>query len=103
MTFWEDLMKEVGDEPIEAVVIYNPDDVYSFGDEDDTRTVPKELMGVALPREKAKPLLDYKYDKGYGGQDCHDVNIWTPTRVISIHEYDGATWPISVPRNPPQP
>jgi hypothetical protein len=33
-------------------------------------------------------------------KDCHNGFVWTPTRVISVHEYDGATWLISVPRNP---
>ena len=101
MTFWEDLMDVVKDEPIEAVVI-REQDVYAFDDDDPRRVLP-EFVDVPLRAGQARPLLDYKYNKGYGGQDCHDVYIWTPTRVISIHEYDGATWPISVPRNPPQP
>ena len=101
MTFWEDLMKAVKDEPVEAVEIVDPDESGPWWDDDDPRGVLPEFMGVALRPGEARALLDYSYDSGYGGQDCHNVHVWTPTRVISIHEYDGATWPIWVPRNPP--
>lgn len=51
--------------------------------------------------ENVKDVLDYPYDPGYGFMDVHNIMIWTPTRVIYVHEYDGSTSLRSVPRNPP--
>lgn len=48
----------------------------------------------------AKKYLDYEYDGGFGGEDCHPIYIWTETRVLFVTCYDGATWISSVPRNP---
>lgn len=49
---------------------------------------------------EAFPVLNYEYDDGYGGQDCHDIIAWTATKVLYVHEYDGSTSVQSVPRNP---
>jgi len=50
--------------------------------------------------ESVKFLFDYEYSTGYGGADCHALLMWTPTRIIFIEEYDGATGVGSLPRNP---
>jgi hypothetical protein len=50
--------------------------------------------------EEARDELNYNYDAGYGGQDCHNVYIWTADRVYFIHEYDGSTHLTYVPRHP---
>ena len=47
-----------------------------------------------------RPVLDYEYDSGFGGQDCHDFMAWTETRVFFVYEYDGSTRVDSMPRNP---
>ena len=88
MTFAEELETFIGGEQVEGVRLicgrkYN--EVYPTG---------------VLTWKEAQPILDYEYDSGYGSQDCHSLYIWTPTRVIYIHEYDGSTWPEAVPRNP---
>ena len=44
-------------------------------------------------------VLNYEYDSSYGGQDCHNFILWTKSYIVTLHEYDGATWPISFPRN----
>lgn len=62
-------------------------------------TDPIPCEGKAVSWEELRPHLDYEYDRGYGGQDCHDVYIWTEDRVYFVWEYDGATWLQSVPRN----
>ena len=90
MTFAEELEALIGNELVEGVELltgrnYNDVSPYPTG---------------ILTWEEARPHLDYEYDSGYGSQDCHNVYIWTPTRVIYIHEYDGSTWPETVPRNP---
>jgi hypothetical protein len=97
--FLKDLKEAIGEEVVEAVVFTSLLD-QSYLD----KTPEPRNAGIETDKiyswEEAQPLLDYEYDAGYGGSDCHFVNIWTPTRVIYIHEYDGATWPEFVPRNP---
>jgi len=98
-TFAREIEEFAGDEPIEAVAVsrYRREDYSHEGPEPYT----DHTLGTGpVAWEVARPVLDYRYDAGYGGQDCHNVFVWTPTRVISVHEYDGATWLISVPRNP---
>lgn len=58
------------------------------------------LHGKLVAWEDARPVLDYEYDNGYGGADCHAVYAWTETQVLFVHEYDGATAVQQVPRNP---
>ena len=47
-----------------------------------------------------KYMKDWRFSGGFGSQTCYDVYIWTNKRVISVHEYDGSTGLISVPRSP---
>jgi hypothetical protein len=58
------------------------------------------LKGVVLSLADAMPWLDYEFYDGFGGVNCQSVYIWTTTKVIFIHEYDGSTTIQSVPRNP---
>ena len=60
---------------------------------------PEEANKV-LTWRKAKPLLSYSYDAGYGGQDCHSIYAWTDNWIVLVSEYDGATHVVKVPRNP---
>ena len=64
------------------------------------RDIPKNLRNKKISWETARPLLDYKYDSGFGDQDCHAIHVWTEESVYFIHEYNGSTSVISVPRNP---
>lgn len=90
MTFAEELETFIGDERVDGVMLLSGK---TFSD------VSEYPTGV-LTWEEARPILDYEYDSGFGAQDCHSLYIWTPTRVIYVHEYDGATWPEAIPRNP---
>lgn len=65
-------------------------------DEDYEETPPS---GV-LTWEVAKMILDYNYDSGYGGADCHPVYAWTDTQIMFVNEYDGSTSVCWLPRNP---
>ena len=70
---------------------------------DDPEPEPRNkgiILGKLYAWEEAKPLLDYEYNAGYGGMDCHGIYIWTPQSVLIIHEYDGSTWPELIPRHP---
>ena len=98
-TFMDNILAEAGQETIEAIVIHSEDgkiDSYSVKNND--RNVPIELCNIPLTVEQALPLLNYT---DYGYDDCHNVYVYTATRVIYVHEYDGDTWLKSVPRNPP--
>ena len=88
MTFAEEIERFIGDEPIEGVRMLSG------------RRYNDCFPNGILTWEEARPHLDYEYDNGYGSQDCHSVHIWTPTRVIYVQEYDGATWLDTLPRNP---
>ncbi len=58
------------------------------------------FVGRVLSWEEARRHLDYEYDNGFGGADCHPVLAWTASWVVGIAEYDGSTGCSRVPRNP---
>lgn len=61
---------------------------------------PTPFGGKVVPFSEVIGELNYDYDDGYGGQDCHNIYAWTPTRILYVGEYDGSTWIDSKPRNP---
>ena len=98
-TFMYAILAEAGQETIEAIVIHSEDGkINSYLIKGSDRYVPIELCNTPLTVEQALPLLDYT---DYGCDDSHNVYVYTATRVIYVHEYDGDTWLKSVPRNPP--
>lgn len=85
-------------EEIKAVVIgemgwgdYNSEKVPNY------EQIPK---GIVISWEDAKKWLDYEFGSGHGAPECNAVIAWTETKVITIGQYDGATWPYSLPRHP---
>lgn len=82
-----------GEETIEAAVI--GDDHYV---KMEFETL--EHVGKLLTWAQARPLLDKDFDNGYGTPRCPPVIAWTATQILSVWEYDGATGPQSLPRNP---
>lgn len=96
--FLDDLQQCIGDDIIEAVDLGTP--IEKYFEEDPRNIAAAPFMGKLLSWEEAKPLLNYEYDQGYGRVDCHMVTLWSKDWIYFIHEYDGATWPVSVPRNP---
>ena len=82
------LEQAAGDEAIEAVSIGN-----AWGE-------PNPYAGRLLSWEDAGPLLDVDFDDVIGCAGCPPVTAWTATRVLFVHEYDGATGLRSLPRNP---
>ena len=94
-TFAEDILEVANGEPIEAISV-SPNRRWFIGEAD------HELGPGPVAWEQALPALSYYYchNGGFGGQDCHNFHAWTATRVLFVHEYDGSTYIISVPRNP---
>lgn len=90
--------KEANGEPIEAVII-GKRGWREEEDEDEVRfrDQPRKRL---LTWEEAKPWLDYEFSSGYGSPQCNAIHAWTPSRVIFVSQYDGATGIESVPRNP---
>ena len=91
-TFAEDIEKVAEGEAIDAVVIGAKGDRWF----DEELQEPQSVLTWG----EARSRLDYEYDDGYGGADCHAIYAWTRTRVLFVHEYDGSTGVVSVPRNP---
>lgn len=96
-TFAQEIIEFVGSEPILAIAV-GPE--RSGGGWWKNSKPDHQLGSAPVSWEQAFPVLNYEYDAGYGGQDCHDIWVWTATRIISVHEYDGSTCLISVARNP---
>ncbi|MCA1782024.1 MAG: hypothetical protein LC679_07575 [Intrasporangiaceae bacterium] len=97
MTFAQDI-EDRALLPIEAVVIGQ----FGWGgyDEDDRSRAADACKGEVLTWDEARPLLDYKYDDGYGSPECHAVWVWTAVEVIWVTQYDGLTCLDGAPRNP---
>ncbi len=90
--FKDDILKAAGGEPIDAIVIGD----YGWGSPDRRLAA----AGKILTWTEAAPLLDYEYDDGFGGPECHAFVAWTTNRVLYVHEYDGSTSVSCRPRNP---
>jgi hypothetical protein len=90
MTFAADIEAAANGEPILVIVIA---DYYRS-------RIKHPMMGKVITWEEARPLLDYDYDDGFGGADCNPIYAWTPTRVLFVDEYDGATIIRALPRAP---
>lgn len=99
-SFAADIEHAAKGEPIGAVVIGGGDtwDEKGYDEQYFPKGVPP--LNVPLGWDEARPYLDYEYDPGYGGADCAPVWVYTPTRVLFVGTYDGATWIASVPRQP---
>lgn len=92
------ITKAAKGELIEAVVIGRA--YHEYLDELDDEGKSKVPRFVVLPWAEAREWLDYEFDDGFGGADCHPIYAWTATRVMMIGEYDGSTRLEVVPRHP---
>ena len=92
------ILEEAHHEKIEGVVIgemgwgnFRSNEVPNYG------KIPK---GKLLTWKTAAKLLNYEFDDGYGAPACNAIYAWTKNWIIAISQYDGATSPYSIPRNP---
>jgi hypothetical protein len=95
-TFADDILAETSGRPILAISLGSNRGGYSWDNSGPDHPLGSDPVSWA----EALPYISYEYDSGFGGQDCHNFLAWTETHVLSIHEYDGSTCVISVPRNP---
>ena len=96
-TFAQDLKEAAKPERIKAVQICSNEENYGF--RESRPPIPHEMKDIPLSWGEARPLLNYTYDSGFGSQDCHQIFMWTLTRVFYIHVYDGSTSIKSAPRS----
>jgi len=94
--FKKDILESVGDE-LDTAIIIVVDDIYVS---ENNEKFPKDMIGKPVLLKDVIDYFDYEYDDGYGGQECHNIYIFTKKEVLYIHEYDGSTYIASVPRNP---
>jgi len=87
-----------GDEQIEGVVIGE----LGWGDygAEDVPNYAEQPRGKLLSWDDAKKWIDYDFSSGYGHPECNAIYVWTESRIIFVGQYDGATFPIWLPRNP---
>ena len=90
-TFAQDIEAAAGDEAITAIVV---------GDFLGWREEHPNGPGTIQTWETARPSLDYEFNKGYGGAECHAIAADTASWVLIVGEYDGATWVQRIPRDP---
>ena len=91
---FEDAAAEMGDKLIAAVVGIDDRAEYDSPERD------SEIIRQVWAWDEAAKMIDYEYDSGFGGADCHAVIAWGEKFVYFVHEYDGATGIQKVPRNP---
>jgi hypothetical protein len=96
--FKQDILAVIKEDPIQAVVI----SAFREGwGESKTRFIPgNNLAGQIIQLPEALEALDYEYESGFGCQDCHSIYLYSADWVYYIHEYDGATGIVYLPRNP---
>ena len=109
MTFAEEIESVAGGaDKIEAIVIGNfgwsygeeEDDADAYGFGNNRKPIHKALKYIVLEWVVARPHLDYVYDGDFGAADCHQITVWGKDFVMGVHEYDGSTSLVKVPRNP---
>ena len=100
INFRQDILNEFTDEYADeyysAIIMVTG----GSGVADSNNKFPRELLNKPVLLKEVIGCFDYEYDEGYGTQECHDFYIWTITRILFIHEYDGSTYIESVPRHP---
>ncbi len=91
-------IEECANEPILSVVISarKDGDDWHHWDEGEPPTYANKMIDW----QTARPILDYHYDDGYGGQGCHSIYAWTEHWIVVVREYDGSTTLARIPRNP---
>lgn len=89
------ILEAAGGEPIEGVVIGD----ISSSIESKMPKLACQPRGIVLPWSEAQQWLDYSFDDSFGSPKCNAVTVWTPTKVMAVSQYDGATSLFVLPRH----
>ena len=95
ITFASEIEEAAGNEAIIGIV------VGEFGEYRDWNESRKfDKAGQVVTWAEAREFLDYEYDDGYGGLDCHVITAWTENWVLIVEENDGSSYVGKIHRNP---
>lgn len=83
-------------EDIEAVIIGE----MGWTDYNEISADYKSVIGKVMSLDEAMPYLTYEFSSGYGSPGCTAIAVYTKTWIISVGQYDGATFPFRIARNP---
>ena len=98
--FLNDILDATKGEEIEKIVIFEEREG-GYGEVDEEYDlVPPDFIGKIKGFNEVIRFLNYEYNDGFGGMECHGFYLWTKKRVYYVHEYDGSTSICSCPRNP---
>lgn len=98
---YKDLMKFLNKNEIVEGIVFGEYGWGGYGENECKNPIPKEMKGVVLTLERAKPLMNgWSFNCGHGSPECYATYIWTNQRVIWVTQYDGATTLDSAPRSP---
>ena len=89
---------EADGETVEAVVL--GETWWKHDGYDRILNYAKQPRGKVLSWEEALPWISYTFNDGFGAPDCNAITAWTKSWVISVSQYDGATCPFRIARNP---
>lgn len=97
---YEELMKFLEEGEVIEGIVFGEYGWGGYGEEEDHK-VHKDLQGVLMSIEMAKPLMDgWSFNGGYGAPECNATYVWTNKRCIWVTQYDGSTCLDSMPRHP---
>ena len=92
----EEYARQLGEKPLVVVI-----GEFGWGIMEDEQNNPVgDMKNKAMPWDVMRQFLEYEYDSGYGGPECHAISVYTENYVIFVSQYDGATGLYSIPRNP---
>ena len=94
--WWKGLSRINKKTPIIAIAV----EENKFDWDAETGKVLKNKKIFTKQFNRAKKLLDYDFDAGYGGSNGPRFTAWTKDKVYFPGVYDGSEWIESVPRNP---
>lgn len=103
MTAHAELLEYAAGEPIEAIIFghWQGASRHWVNEDPIEAIIPASMRGKPLTLEEAKPFLqDFAIAGGYGLPDTYALYAYTPTHIIFIEQYDGATNLTRVPRHP---
>jgi hypothetical protein len=98
VNFLTNIKNAIEGEDFECVILCNESIGYISND---PRDIDVKYINIPLSMKQVELLFNYEYYDGFGGQDCHNIFIYTRQKIYYVHEYDGSTELRSVPRNPP--
>lgn len=102
---WSDVTEGLIEGEIVEAIVFGPWGWGSGNNPDDWYGFPSHLkvppIGKVLTLEQAMPYFEgWSFNGDHGALDCFAVQIFTDRQIMTVTQYDGATWLAGVPRHP---